>query len=195
MPLKEKDSTKPVIAINKESLRNSPAPAMKPKTKRRYKVPKTWHTYTDQDKAAALAYLQSKGWRIAEAARDLGMPEDTLRSWAAGKRLPPGVREKYDEIKQGLSLKLENIANQIIDAIPDTIPTASLKDLGAILSVVIDKMRLLREEPTAITESMDRRAMLEGLIERTMKEFSGMTREEVIDIIRDVKPEAIKFLS
>ena len=93
------------------------------------------------------------------------------------------------------SSKLENIAHQLIDAIPETIPTASLKDLGATLSVVIDKMRLLREEPTAITESMDRRAMLEGLIERTMKEFSGMTREEVIDIIRDVKPEAIKFLS
>jgi len=61
--------------------------------------------------------------------------------------------------------------------------------------VVIDKMRLLREEPTAISESMDRRAMLERLIQRTMEQFPGMTREEVIDIIRDLKPEAIKLLS
>jgi hypothetical protein len=183
------------IALTKEPARNNPQPATTPRTERRYNVPKTWHTYTDQDKAAALAYLQSKGWRIAEAARDLGMPNGTLRGWAAGEWLPPAVREKYRVIKEGLSSKLENIAYQLIDGIHDTIPKASLKDLGATLAVVIDKMRLLREEPTAISESMDRRAMLERLIERTMEQFPGMTREKVIDIIRDVKPEAIKFLS
>jgi len=195
MEIKKPRLSDRAIGLTEELGRNNPQPATTPRTKRRYSVPKTWHTYTDQDKAAALAYLQSKGWRIAEAARDLGVPKSTLQGWAAGEWLPPAVREKYGEIKESLSSKLENIAHQLIDAIPDTIPNASLKDLGAILAVVIDKMRLLREEPTAITESMDRRAMLEGLIERTMKEFSGMTREEVIDIIRDVKPEAIKFLS
>ena len=153
------------------------------------------YNYTDEDRAAALVYLQSNHWQIRTSARDLGIPHETLRQWALGNGLTPVAREKYREIKGSLSSKLEDIAHQLIDAIPDTIPNASLKDLGAILAVVIDKMRLLREEPTAISESMDRRAMLECLIERTMKEFPGMTREEVIDIIRDVKPEAIKFLS
>jgi hypothetical protein len=56
-------------------------------------------------------------------------------------------------------------------------------------------MKLLHEEPTVIAESVQRREMLERLIERTMEQFPGMSREEVIEIIRDVKPEAIKLLS
>jgi hypothetical protein len=190
-----KDASERVIPSTGEPARNNPEPSTAPRAKRHYNVPKTWRRYTDQDKAAALVYLQSKGWRIAEAARDLGMPKETLQSWAAGRWLSPCAREKYHEIKQGLSSRLEDIAYQLIDAIPDSIPDASLKDLGATLSVVIDKMRLLREEPTAITESMDRRAMLERLIESTMEEYPEMTREQVIDVIRNVKPEAIKFLS
>jgi len=36
-------------------------------------------------------------------------------------------------------------------------------------------------------------ALLQKLIERTLEEFPGMTREEVLNIIRDVKPEAAKL--
>jgi len=36
-------------------------------------------------------------------------------------------------------------------------------------------------------------ALIQKLIERTLKEFPGMTREEVLEIIRDVRPEAAKY--
>ena len=72
---------------------------------------------------------------------------------------------------------------------------ASLKDVGATVAQLIDKMRLLNEQPPQITESLNRSEILVRLIERTMEEFPGTTREQVIHVIRDVKPEAIKFLS
>jgi len=195
MEIKKPGLSDRVIGLTEEPVRNKPEPANSPTTKRRYKAPRTFHYYTDKDKAAAPAHLQSNGGKVRRSARDLGIPYRTSGRWTHGGNISSRGREKYREIKEGLSSKLENIAYQLIDAIPDAIPNASLKDLGATLAVVIDKMRLLREEPTAISEAMDRRAMLESLIERTMKEFPGMTREEVIDIIRDVKPEAIKLLS
>jgi len=151
--------------------------------------------YTDRDKAAALAHLQSGPGIVDQAARELGIPNETLRGWAEGQHLGPKVAQEFGVVRDSLSAKLEDAANKMVDAMPGKIEGASLKDLSATLAQVIDKMRLLREEPTAITESINRRAMLERLIERTMEEFPGKTREEVIEAIRDVKPEAIKFLT
>src|SRR5215831_6651362 len=130
------------IGLTEEPGRNNPQPATTPRTKRRYNVPKTWHTYTDQDKAAALAYLQSKGWRIAEAARDLGVPKGPCKDGPPANGChPPSARNTAKSRKASRQNSKTSHTN-LIDAIPDTIPNASLKDLGAILAVVIDKMRL-----------------------------------------------------
>src|SRR5262245_13920412 len=40
----------------------------------------------------------------------------------------------------------------------------------------------------------ERQQRIERLIARTMEQFPGMTRQEVIEIIRDVRPEALKFI-
>jgi len=149
--------------------------------------------YTDEDKAAALAYLQANGGAVNQTARELGIPLSTLKTWATGQFLGPKAVEIYRTMKESLSSKLEDVVHQMVDAMPEKIPEASLRDLGATVGVLVDKMRPLREEPTEITESLNRKDLLEHLIERTMEEFPGTTREEVIDIIRDVKPEAIKF--
>jgi hypothetical protein len=97
--------------------------------------------------------------------------------------------------RDALSARLENVAHQVLDELPDKIEPAPLRDLGTTLGLMIDRMKLLRKEPTVMTESVERREMLERLIEVTMERYPGMSREEVIDIIRDVKPEAIKLLS
>jgi hypothetical protein len=138
----------------------------------------------DADKAAALAHLQSNR-----------LPVTVMKRPASGEDLEPEAARKDDPVKEQLSARLEEIAHQLVDAIPEKIKAASLRDVGAALSLVIDKMRLLREEPTAITEEIPGpREMLELLIKRTMERFPGTTREQVIDVISDVRPEAIKFL-
>jgi len=161
--------------------------------KRRRLADRRW--YTDEDKAAALAYLQSRGGVINRAAKELGIPVMTLGSWAAGKFIGPNVARQFRVAREALSAKFESVAHQMLDELPDKIEAASLRDLGTTLAVVIDKMKLLREGPAVITETINRSEMIERLIKRTMGQFPGMSREEVIDIIRDVRPEAIKLLS
>jgi len=46
------------------------------------------------------------------------------------------------------------------------------------------------EPPTTVERTV---ALIQKLIQRTLEEFPGMTREEVLQIIRDVRPEAAKY--
>ncbi|HKF57543.1 MAG TPA: hypothetical protein VKJ45_18940 [Blastocatellia bacterium] len=164
-----------------------------------------YRRYTDRDKAAALAHLRSGRGVLNEAARDLGIPYETLRGWAAGRHLSPEVAAEFGVVRDELSARIEEVIYEAIDAMPEKIEGASLKEVGTVVAQLVDKLKLLWDTPATTTESvcseaaecesMDRRAMLERLIQRTMEQFPGMTREEVIDIIRDLKPEAIKLLS
>src|SRR5262249_22279390 len=40
----------------------------------------------------------------------------------------------------------------------------------------------------------ERQEVIERLITRSMEQFPGMTRQDVIEVIRDVRPEALKFI-
>jgi hypothetical protein len=132
---------------------------------------------------------------VNEAARELGLPPETLRGWASGRHISAEVAREFGVVKEALSARIEEVIFDMIDSMPEKIEAASLKDVGATVAQLIDKMRLLNEQPPQITESLNRSEILVRLIERTMEEFPGTTREQVIHVIRDVKPEAIKFLS
>src|SRR5262249_42234380 len=110
----------------------------KPKTANSMSVPH--NRYTDEDKAAALAYLQANGGALAKAARELGIPLGTLKGWATGRNLGPKAIETYYAVKETLSSKLEDVVYQIVDAMPQKIPETTLRDLGATLGVLVEKM-------------------------------------------------------
>jgi hypothetical protein len=192
--LKEEDMEKKERQLGERIVRQANLLAAEQKRAARCRPGVKKTQYTEEDKSAALEHLRSSGRTIKSAARELGIPRGTLTDWAGGKKIGPKLAQQFGSVKDTLSARLEQIAYQIVDAMPAKIEDASLRDLGITLASVIDRMRLLREEPTAITESINRREMLDRLIQRTMQQFPGMTREEVIEIIRDVKPEAIKFL-
>jgi transposase-like protein len=186
MGIKETQLTERIVAQAKHLAEHK----KKPTSSRRVKH----NRYTDEDKAAALAHLQSKRGAATETAREMRVPVSTLKDWASGRYLPP-VLEKYGVVRDALAARLEEVAHRIIDVLPEKIEAAPVRDLSATLGLIIDKMRLLREEPTAITEATpSAREMLERLIERTMHHFPGMSREEVIEAISQVRPEAIKLL-
>jgi transposase-like protein len=152
--------------------------------------------YTDEDKANIAVAVNLSGGNIRATARMLGIPSQTINSWMSGRSLRGEVAKKYEALQGELSAKLEGTAHRIVDGMSEKIDQSSLKDLATSLAITIEQMRLLREQPTQIIESTDgRREMLERLIERTMQEFPAMSREEVIEAIRDVRPEAIKLLS
>lgn len=108
--------------------------------------------YSDEDKATALAALAANGGNVRKTSRDLGMPYDTLRSWAKGENINQGVVKLQPHKKKALADKLEDIAHKLAGALPEKIEEASLQQTATSLGIVVDKMQLLRGQPTNITD-------------------------------------------
>lgn len=150
--------------------------------------------YTDDEMAAALEYLKRNGW-ISEAPKGMVVPVGTMNRRTGGEQVDATAAEEADRIREGLLAKLEGLAHKLVDALSEKIGEASLKDAAATLALVIDKMRLLKEEPTVISRVTDRKELIEVVIERTMERFPGTSREEVEDSIRTIRPELLKLLN
>lgn len=108
--------------------------------------------YSDEDKATALAALDANGGNVQRTARTLGIPEPTLRGWARKRGIHPTVVELHDQKKGSLADELEEIAEKLAGAMPGKVAEASLQQTATSLGIVIDKMQLLRGQPTNITD-------------------------------------------
>jgi len=104
---------------------------------------KARRSYSDEQKAVALAGLDADGGNVARTARQLGLPPKTLDQWAKGG-VGPGVAKLRHQKKEELADRLEAIARQLLDAMPGKIAAASLRTIAIALGIVIDKMVLLR---------------------------------------------------
>jgi transposase-like protein len=108
--------------------------------------------YTDDDRANALAALAANGGNVKRTAEQLGIPLQTLHSWASGARHPEASTSA--EPKKGpMADRLEEIAWQLLEAIPGKIANAPLSQVATGMGIAIDKARLLRGEPTQIAET------------------------------------------
>lgn len=107
-------------------------------------------TYSDSDKAAALAALDANGGDVSHTARQLGVPRKTLSEWARGR----GVSEDVPGMRAGkrgeLTERLESVAHAILDALPGSLAGAQPHHLATALGIVLDKRQLLQGQPTAI---------------------------------------------
>jgi len=101
-------------------------------------------SYTDDDKASALALLAMNGGNIKRTSRESGVPRATLTAWAKGRGASARVTELCHLKKGELSDKLESIAHKFLDQMSATIADASLRELAIALGIIIDRMLLLR---------------------------------------------------
>ena len=108
--------------------------------------------YSDEEKATVLATLDANEGNVALTARQLGMPDSTLRGWAKGRGTHEEIAELRDQKKGELSERLEAIAHQLVDALPGKIDEASLQQTATSLGITIDKMQLLKQKPTGILD-------------------------------------------
>lgn len=108
--------------------------------------------YSDEDKATALAALDANRGNVKGTAKNLGIPEPTLRSWAKGRGTNAAVADLQAHKKKDLADKLEDIAHKLAGAISDKIKDATLQQTATSLGIVVDKMQLLRGQPTNITD-------------------------------------------
>lgn len=133
--------------------------------------------YSDEDRSDAVAALCANGGNVKRTARELGIPEKTLANWAKGDRHPEAAAAA-EEKKGPLADRLEQVAWQLADAIPGKLDAAPLQQVATALGIVVDKLRLLRNEPTSISKTQgagtdDLRDLSDDELERRAAELRG----------------------
>jgi hypothetical protein len=107
--------------------------------------------YTDEQKATYLAILDGHGGNLARTARETGVPRKTLADWSAGRGATPGVTDIRHQKKAALAEMLEQLAGRLLALTTDNdIRAVDLGGRFKALAIAVDKMRLLREQPTDI---------------------------------------------
>lgn len=107
--------------------------------------------YSDSDKATALVTLDANGGNVARTARLLRIPHKTLDDWVKGRNQHADVAMLTDYKRGDLTEELEEIAHQCADLLPEKLPNASVREIVGALHIVIEKLQLLRSQPTSIT--------------------------------------------
>lgn len=115
--------------------------------------------YSDNDKAVALATLDANGGDVPKTAKMLKVPPSTLADWSKNRGVNKEVTEIRDIKKGGLADNLEKVAyklteNLSIRAESELSVLVPMKDMATSLGIVIDKMQLLKGEPTAINKNL-----------------------------------------
>lgn len=108
--------------------------------------------YTDEERAAALAALQANGGNLSLTARQVSVPRMTLATWAKEQPARQALTSTRQEKRACLADRLEELAHTLIDLMPERAAEAPANQLAISLAIAIDKMRLLREQPTAIVD-------------------------------------------
>src|SRR5215470_2517454 len=134
--------------------------------------------YSERKRAEALAVVAACGGKVAEAARRVGVPRRTLQRWkdeADNRDLQAAARQGVANAKAAKVAKriaeaevaklvlddgCERLARRALLAteFPDKIEGAKLRDLAWTAAVMIDKVRLLREQPAPPTEAEQKMA-------------------------------------
>jgi hypothetical protein len=111
--------------------------------------------YSSAEKAAALAALAANGGNYAGTARQLEMPEATLRKWHKnGIGVNAQVQAEIPMQRRVLADAIEQIAWRLVDhvLVAETIAGMNGQQAMVALGIAIDKMRLLRDLPTEIVQ-------------------------------------------
>ena len=127
-------------------------------------------SYSDEDRANALAALAANGGAVSVTAARLGIPRKTLEQWAKGQRHPEAALLSQGK-KTELAAALRGIAWLVLDLLPEKLRKATAKDATVTLGIALDKAQLLDGEPTSINRNEcltddQRRARLAAHLER-----------------------------
>lgn len=115
----------------------------------------TRRQYSDNDKAAALAALDTNDGNVYKTAQQLGIPRKTLESWANNAGVNDDVANLRQHKKGEIADRLEDLVHQLIDAMPGKIGDANLQQAATTLGIAVEKIQLLRGKPTDRTVVTD----------------------------------------
>lgn len=114
--------------------------------------PRVVRYYTEQERQNAVAVYDNTG-NLELASETLGIPKSTLHGWLQDPSYPSDVRIKK---AQSLADKFENAAHTFIDLAVKKAKKAPVNHLATAAGIAVDKMQLLRGQPTNITANVER---------------------------------------
>lgn len=106
-------------------------------------------TYSDRQRAEALAALDANGGNLYRTAEETGVPRGTLRRWANGQGVDDDVAALRQEKQSELADICEAVARKCFGALPGKVDSCNAVQLATVGAIAIDKMQLLRGLPTA----------------------------------------------
>lgn len=113
--------------------------------------------YDDKFRASAVILLEAAGYPDTEGAlmktsRHLNVPHTTLRRWFHRLNNPP-PSELVQETKRDMSAEIESVIYLILGHMPEAVTDANFRDMSTSVGILIDKLQLLTNKPTAINEA------------------------------------------
>lgn len=117
-------------------------------------------TYTNEQKSLALvAYTlcnhnATATARYCAANHDFNVSADQITRWTRGISISADSADDAEHLKKSLADRAEAMAGKLLDRVEATIGTGTLMQASTSFAIMVDKMRLLREEPTSINASM-----------------------------------------
>lgn len=117
-----------------------------------YRRKGTYRQYSEEEKALALSMLKASQGNLHEAGRLTDIPPATIRRWSLGDGYHPSVQMTLEERQKLIADRLETVIHRLLDIVPDKENEATLQQTMTSVAIAIDKMRLMREQPTQITQ-------------------------------------------
>lgn len=109
-------------------------------------------SYTEAEKAAALAFLDSNGGNVSRTSRETGIPRKTLTEWRDGRGVNEDVATSRQENARTLEALFEEVTRAYLEHAlgPDAVAITTSKDAVTAAAIAFDKLQLIRGKPTGI---------------------------------------------
>jgi transposase-like protein len=151
-------------------------------------------SYSDNEKASILAALDANAGNVKRTAREFGIAHTTLADWAKNRHVTEDVTEIRTEKKRELADWFEDLTRKGLENLELNIASAKFSEVSLAVCQWTDKMRLLRNESTSITEtkSTDREWAEKQLVE--LMTDCKMNREQALQVMTENAPTVAKWL-
>lgn len=110
-----------------------------------------WTRYSDEQRASALAALKANNGNVNKTAREIGIPEPTLRTWSLREDAYPVPHELQEQKNGELTVELKTLAHALLRSALDKSDdkNANIQQVVTSLGIVIDKLNLLEGGATS----------------------------------------------
>lgn len=135
-------------------------------------------TYSDTEKAQALAMMAANGGNLTLTATEMDIPISTIQQWWNGKHVHQAVIEIKREQRGMLANMLRGFVSRVIcNTTDEEIQNTPLKDRFVALGIAADKSQLLDGDATSITGQ----TLTEDEYTRRLRELADRVRSRQIE--------------